>query len=837
MWGSGDPAGMRAKILSRSRLFYPLRLHRPSEFIKISSFHEIEFRIMILPASDTQSLLHQSRRMMERIFGFQEFRPGQEPILEAVFLGKDALVVMPTGGGKSLCYQLPALVLPGVCLVISPLIALMKDQVDSLRVRDVPVISIHSLMGITEQEQALSKISAGTHKLIYVSPERLRSGQFLGALKKQRLSLVAVDEAHCISEWGHDFRPDYLRIGKTLESLGRPQTIALTATATERVREDIIQNLKLRLPHRFVTGFDRKNLHFEVLATQGAKQKLDLIEKRIKGLAHGGAIVYTGTRKAVEAIVEHLNKRGIPCEGYHGGMEETERSRVQEDFLEGRANVIAATNAFGMGIDRPDIRIVIHHQIPGTVEAYYQECGRAGRDGDPSLCLLLFSAADRRLQEFFIESNYPPREVVYEIYGLLLGRSEDPIWLTYREIGEQCRTRIPEMAVASSLKILEEAGVICRLHRHENLAELYLKVSIDSFFRSPLKSGAKTQFLKVLRNHYSDEELTEGIQFVPDDILARAKISKEAFRRIVIDLEEKREAAYIPPFRGRGLRLLSHAPPQELTVDFQKLTLRKAHEMDQLNRIMAYGQVNRCRRAFLLEYFGEYHAPENCKTCDNCKQQGENASSMGEGMDPLLAVKILSGVARLKGRFGRGMAVKTLTGSKDEAIERFRLHRLSTYGLLAEFTQNQVEKWIEELMGHGCLKHELAALGEKNYRVLLLTDRGKEIMQKRENLRLSIPPAKRIEEKAVEEKITGELEKALFEELRKLRLRIARREALPPYCIFHDRTLREMARRIPKNPSEMMRVVGVGEITFRKYGRSFLDVIASFISNQKPCSL
>ncbi|MBI5967913.1 MAG: ATP-dependent DNA helicase RecQ [Deltaproteobacteria bacterium] len=777
--------------------------------------------------SDSGQLLWQSRQLLEKVFGFRDFRPGQEAILEAIFCREDTLVVMPTGGGKSLCYQLPALILPGTCLVISPLIALMKDQVDSLRVLELPAVSINSLMSLAEQEGVLGKIPSGAYKIIYASPERLRNGPFMNVLKKISVSLVAVDEAHCISEWGHDFRPDYLRIGQALDWLGRPQTIALTATATARVREDIIQQLRLRSPRQFITGFDRKNLYFEVAPIKGPENKILLLIRRLADL-QGGAIVYTGTRKNVEAIVRHLNRAGVEAVGYHAGMEEEERNRIQDTFLEGQANLIVATNAFGMGIDRSDIRMVIHHQLPGTLEAYYQECGRAGRDGEPSLCLLLFSAADRRLQEFFIESSYPSREVILGVYQALLGRPEDPIWLTYREIGGLCQPPAAEMAVASSLRILEEAGVVHRLHRYENRAELYLKIKPDSILKSlPRKPSAKVELLKTLCDHYTEDELLEGIQFLPEEIMAKANLSKETFRRIVSDLEEKGEGTYIPPFRGRGLRLMERTPSGELKIDFQRLHLRKAYELEKLNQIMAYGTLNRCRRAFLLEYFGEYYLFDNCDGCDVCQVRKVRCAVPGEEMDqldPLLGVKILSGVARLRGRFGQGMAAKMLTGSREKSLERFRLQQLSTYGLLAGFSQEQVEKWIQELMDHGYLKRESTLLGEKNYSVVLLTPEGKEAMKKRARIALSPPvPKKKPPEKAV----TKETDRGLFEELRKLRLQLARKEGLPPYCIFHDRTLQEMANHRPVTPQGMMAIAGVGEITFRKYGQFFLDLISS----------
>jgi ATP-dependent DNA helicase RecQ len=774
---------------------------------------------------------------MERVFGFHEFRPGQEEILGAIFSGEDTLVVMPTGGGKSLCYQLPTLVLPGICLVISPLIALMKDQVDSLRVLDLPAISVHSLMSLGEQRDALEKISAGAYKIIYASPERLRNGPFLNALSKHPVSLVAVDEAHCISEWGHDFRPDYLRISQALEELGRPQTIALTATATGRVREDIIRQLRLRSPRQFITGFDRKNLFFEVARVNHAEEKNSLSAGRLADL-QGGAIVYTGTRKSVEALVGYLNRGGIKAVGYHAGMEEEDRIRIQDVFLEGEANLIVATNAFGMGIDRSDIRMIIHYQIPGTLEAYYQECGRAGRDGHPSVCLLLFSPTDRGLQEFFIEASYPPREVILGIYGALLERSEDPIWLTHREMGRLIHPPAAEMAVASALRILEEAGALHRLNRYENRAELYLKARPEAILQSlPRKSSGKGDFLKLLAGHYTHEELMEGVQFLPQDLMEKANLSKETFRRIMADLEGKGEGTYIPPFRGRGLRLLGRIPPEELGIDFEQLRLRKAHELEKLNQIMAYGTLERCRRAFLLEYFGEYYPHDNCHSCDVCRGRKERTAVPLEEVEPvdsLLAVKILSGVARLRGRFGLGMAVKMLTGSRENSIEKFGIRRLSTYGILAGFTQEQVEKWVQELMDQGFLKREFTPLGEKNYSVLLLTPRGEEAMKGRETIPLSPPPSrKRATDKVLEEAIEKDFDRGLFEELRKLRLQLARSEGLPPYCIFHDRTLREMAHQKPLNPQEMRGIVGVGEVTFKKYGRFFLERIFSHTSGER----
>jgi ATP-dependent DNA helicase RecQ len=421
--------------------------------------------------------------------------------------------------------------------------------------------------------------------------------------------------------------------------------------------------------------------------------------------------------------------------------------------------------------------------------------------------------------------NYPDREVILSIYQGLFQRPEDPIWLTYREIGLLCNPPAAEMAVSSSLKILEEAGVVHRLQRYENLAELYLKHRpkeiLDGITK---KSPSKAALIELLADHYTQKELLEGIQFIPDEMIEKAQLSKETFRRVMADMEEHGEGTYIPPFRGRGVRLLSRVALSELPINFETLQLRKAHQLEKLSRIMDYSTSSRCRRAFLLQYFGEYYPSQICGGCDHCQNLKVRPATEEDMSDPLLPIKILSGVARLKGRFGLGMAVKMLTGSQEKAIGQFNLDRLSTYGLLAGFTQEQVGNWIQELLEQGYLKQESATLGEKNYRVLLLTPQGWEVMKKRGKVPLSPPSRKEFKERRMD----GEPDKGLFEDLRKLRLELARAEGLPAYCIFQDRTLQEMASRLPDSREKMMAIVGVGEITFKKYGAIFLDAISTY---------
>jgi ATP-dependent DNA helicase RecQ len=395
-------------------------------------------------------------------FDFPEFRPGQAEALAHVLAGRDTLVVMPTGSGKSLIYQLAALLLPGSTLVISPLVALMKDQADSLTRRGLPATFVNSSLDGAEQARRLRGVAAGEHKIVLVAPERLRSRPFRLAISRTPISLLVVDEAHCVSQWGHDFRPDYLHVAEARRELQVPTTLALTATATERVQTDIIRLLGLPSATRLVTGFNRSNLAFEVWPAPDTGTKLKRLGEFLREAAPGsGGIIYTGTRRDAESVAAFVNDDlRIPSRFYHGQLESAARAEVQDSFLAGDLPVVVATNAFGLGIDRPDVRFVIHYALPGSLEAYYQEAGRAGRDGRPARAILLYAPRDTMVHQHFIDEDSPTAEELRGLHSALSapGAADGAT----REALAQA-TGLTPVKLRVGLEQLEAAGALRRL--------------------------------------------------------------------------------------------------------------------------------------------------------------------------------------------------------------------------------------------------------------------------------------------------------------------------------------------------------------------------------------
>jgi len=584
------------------------------------------------------SSLAESLPSLRQLFGFEQFREGQEEVIEATLAGKDVVVVMPTGSGKSLCYQLPALLRNGATLVVSPLISLMKDQVDALQARGLPATFINSSINEVEQHKRIEGLRKGQYKLVYVAPERFRSPRFIAALQSVSVSLLAIDEAHCISTWGHDFRPDYLRLKAVRESLKKPQTIALTATATPYVRSDIIEQLGLTSPQTFVSGFDRPNLSIQVKHVQKEREKFSSI-RRLAEAVDGPGIIYAATRKAVEELGQVLNSYDLATATYHGGMSDGVRIKEQDLFMGGRKRIIVATNAFGMGIDKSDIRFVVHFQMPGSIEAYYQEIGRAGRDGLNSTCLLLFNYADKNTHDFFIEGSYPEVTLVREVYDQLYAVGSRMVQLSTSELARRVGER-NEMAVQSCIYLLERAGHIERTGARNRKDDSRGILLLDPKPASQLRINQQDLARRAALERH---KLREMIEFC---------YTENCFRAYILDYFGDRHRRNECGTCGNcdSSLIVSSVTKDHLVQDLDRLEPRDLHD-DELLRVR----------------------------------------------------KMLACAKRMKGRFGKSILAATLRGSAAKNILQANLNELSTYGILSDMRHDDILHYLDALLMGKCL--------------------------------------------------------------------------------------------------------------------------------------
>ncbi len=794
-------------------------------------------------------------------FGLSSFRLAQRDVIDAILHGEDCLCIMPTGGGKSLCYQLPSVAREGVTLVISPLIALMKDQVDALALRGIRATFVNSSLAPADQQLRLEQMAAGGYDLVYVAPERLRSQRFLEAVRSVPLQLLAVDEAHCVSEWGHDFRPDYARLGRFRQRLGNPQTIALTATATPDVRDDIARMLDLRSPRVFVSGFARENLRFEVRDVSNGREKDAQLLEFLRETP-GAGIVYASSRKRCEEVCRLIAdslKRNVGV--YHAGMLPADRRQVQEDFMADRLQIITATNAFGMGIDKPDLRFVVHYNLPGTLEAYYQEAGRAGRDGLPSRCLLLYTYQDRYIQEFFIDNGYPSRESVAAVYAYLGSLAEDPIEITLEDLKERLDLPIGAEGVGACERLLEKAGVLERLDSGANRASVRIDSDLPNLV-DLLPREAKTQ-QKVLRQvqRIVGDRRGERVYFHPQRLAAAAELDREALARALRELNKLQCFDYVAPFRGRAMHMLDRSRPfDQLEIDFEELAARRQAEYAKLERVIRYARTRRCRQVEILEYFGDPNR-QSCGNCDCCSRHGRaprgSPPSVSLAGEPRIVrtVRIaLSAVARAGGRFGKTMIAQMLCGSRAAKLSRSGLHRLSTFGLLRELSQTEVLELLEALLAAGLIEqHDI----ERHRPVVRLTEAGGQVMREQTPLppsfvlnpelraRLRDPSAARQETPETAVTRTRDVppeselpppDAELLTALRAWRRETAAERSLPAYRVLTNAAIAQLAILKPAELEELLEIKGIGQVTVRMYGRALLELIASNRSDSDSAS-
>ena len=640
---------------------------------------------------------------LKHYFGYDTLRPGQQDLMEGILNGSDVLGIMPTGAGKSLCYQVPALMLPGITIVISPLISLMSDQVKALNQAGVHAAYINSSLTENQIRAALLYAAQGQYKIIYVAPERLESPTFQSFAASAEISMLTVDEAHCISQWGQDFRPSYLRIKEVVDSLpNRPVVGAFTATATARVRDDIRSHLELHQPYEVTTGFDRPNLYFETrraLPSQKPKELLDLVLRE----GDNAGIVYCSTTKQVDETARLLQSRGIRAAAYHAKLDAEVRRKNQDDFLYDRVQIMVATNAFGMGIDKADVRFVVHYAMCDSLESYYQEAGRAGRDSQRAYALLLVASddSDRIARRF--EQEFPPLEKIKEIYEricsyLQIGIGDGGEASFLFNIHDFCaRERLYSGTVTSALKLLQQNGYMTLTDAQENPARVMFCVSRDELYKLRVQRDELDHFIRTLLRLYNGV-FTEFRPIDEGELATWSGYTVQRVKELLKRLWQLRVIRYIPSNRSPILFMNEERLPRaDLYIAPETYKRRQELMRERFEQMIAYAaNEQECRSAVLERYFGEEN-PAPCGVCDIClaRKRAAKAAAREAGTAPGTALPEAAGDAP-----GSESALR------EKLLARLARSPADPHRLAAELAcpPERLAEAVRELLGEGAVR-------------------------------------------------------------------------------------------------------------------------------------
>ena len=735
-------------------------------------------------------------------FNFTEFRDGQREIIESIINGDEVVAILPTGGGKSLCYQLPALIAEKPSIVISPMISLMKDQVDKLNTEKTKAAFINSTVTSFDAEKILRDIYDQKIKILYLSPEKVESPNFRRRLNEIKWEYLFVDEAHCISEWGHNFRPSYRKIHEFAENLSLRKISAFTATATPEVRKDIVVQLRLKNPKIFVRGFARENLSLRVIKTNRKKEELLSIFRGNQT----PAIVYCSTRKETEETSEFLRLHGYSVNHYHAGLSAELRKLIQDDFLSGNLEIITATNAFGMGIDKDNIRTIVHYNIPASIENYYQEIGRAGRDAKRSNIFLLYSKRDSSIHEYLISNSYPNMDEIKIIYNGIADYSRTALGSLYEGKIPMDKSfynfffakNISKSKLENGISILAESGYL------ETSSPTLSDFTIRFLLAPPemkkyIQKIARAEYAELLTfisKMYLSAPFRDEIKINLNKIARVSSISFSKVRELLRELDVIGIVAFNEPEEFKTIRMkTTRVQTRDLQIDFAKTEKLIENQLTKLRQMVKYADSKECRMNYILKYFGEtkdYH----CGICDNCLPKEQKTD---ESQNIYLSEIILQTLENIDDAVNRSLLINSLTG-KSRSIKAMEM---PNYGVCRNYSKEELSDALD-----------------------FLSEKGKVFFA---DAKVYIENKEKVEE---QKKAPGpndyESELQLFDKLVKVRKDAAQKFNQPPYMICRDDFLREIVKKKPSNKFEFLAIKGANTRLWNKFGEDVISTIINF---------